>query len=135
MILLSGQNSKDKAYKLSADYPYRANAIKVVLSVAQSLYDAQSPVIGVSTWVKYYGNRSKIYHFALQVSQYTFNYVTSWYTQQGISFYLIAPINLSDNSDDEIFGEYLSCLSINVIIMILYYVCVYIYIQCSFICI
>ncbi|XP_026815483.1 apolipophorins [Rhopalosiphum maidis] len=79
-----GQNSKDKAYKLSADYPYRANAIKVVLSVAQSLYDAQSPIIGVS--------------------QYTFNYVTSCYTKQGISFYLIAPINLSDNSDDGIFG-------------------------------
>lgn len=49
MILCSGQNSKDKAYKLSADYPYRANADKVVLSVAQSLYDTQSSVIGVST--------------------------------------------------------------------------------------
>lgn len=79
-----GQNSKDKAYKLSADYPYRANANKVVLSVAQSLYDTQSSVIGVS--------------------QYTFNYVTSWYTKQDISFFLIAPINLNDVSDSGIFG-------------------------------
>lgn len=49
MILCSGKNSKDKAYTLSVDYPYRVNADKVVLSVAQSLYDTQSSVIGVST--------------------------------------------------------------------------------------
>uniref|UniRef100_A0A2H8TZF4 Apolipophorin n=1 Tax=Melanaphis sacchari TaxID=742174 RepID=A0A2H8TZF4_9HEMI len=81
---VTGQNSKDKAYKLSADYPYRANAVKVVLSVAQSLYDTQSSII--------------------DVSQYTFNYVSSWYTKQGITFFLIAPIHLSDASDDKTFG-------------------------------
>lgn len=31
-------NSKDKAYKLSVNYPFRPNAVKVVLSVAQTLY-------------------------------------------------------------------------------------------------
>ncbi|CAH1725498.1 unnamed protein product [Aphis gossypii] len=81
---VTGQNTKDKAYILSANYPYRANADKVVLSVAQSLYDTQSSVIGVS--------------------QYTFKYVTSWYTKQSISFLLIAPINLNDVSDNGIFG-------------------------------
>jgi hypothetical protein len=81
---IMGKNSKDKAYKLSADYPFRPNAVKVVFSIAKSLYSTQESIFSVS--------------------QYTFNYVSSWYIQQGITFYLIAPINLSHASDDGIFG-------------------------------
>lgn len=37
IILYLGKDSKDKAYKLSADYPFRTNAVKAVLSIAQSV--------------------------------------------------------------------------------------------------
>lgn len=46
--------------------------------------------------------------FPAQVSLYTFNYVTSSYADQGIKFYIIAPIHLNDPSTDDIFGEYFS---------------------------
>lgn len=107
IILCSGKNAKDKAYKLSSEYPFRANAVKVVLSFAHTLYNTQNVVIDVSTRTKMYNKTLKIYHLALQVSQYMFNHISSWYMKQGITFYLVAPINLSSASNDEIFGEYI----------------------------
>lgn len=54
-----GQNSKDKAYKLSADYPFRANAIKVVVSASQNLHPQNS--LDVSTYIdKIICTRTKI---------------------------------------------------------------------------
>lgn len=40
--LCLGQNSKDKAYKLSAEYPFRPNSVKAVLSIANTLYTQSS---------------------------------------------------------------------------------------------
>lgn len=42
----------------------------------------------------------------MQVSVYTFDYVASSYTELGIKFYLVAPINLVCPSESDIFGEY-----------------------------
>ncbi|VVC28237.1 Vitellinogen, open beta-sheet,von Willebrand factor, type D domain,Lipid transport protein, N- [Cinara cedri] len=80
---LIGKNSKDKAYKLSGEYPFRPNAVKAVLAVTQTVYTTDS---------------------TLDVSQYTFDLITSCFVEQGIKFHLVAPINLQDSSNPEIFG-------------------------------
>lgn len=47
IILCLGRNSKDKAYKLSAEYPFRPDSVKAVLSIANTLYNQRS--LDVST--------------------------------------------------------------------------------------
>lgn len=47
-----GENSKDKAYKITADYPYTANSVKVVLSISQSLYTSKTLDVSTESKIK-----------------------------------------------------------------------------------